>query len=171
MKLSFKLASDLDGSSRQGLKDHMAPLSAFDQKGTGPDHTADRLRAWGVDPRTWTRYKELDPKAEEAPVGQLCAQLRPSGLPQPATLCGGPGRREDGGLCQVSFCKPLDLRYSNVRADGLRARLLPGSDTPQAAALASELHLESWFLCPSVDHLKNVRPAAGFSLSKNTFPV
>lgn len=70
------------------------------------------------EPGLW--YKELDPKAGEALVGRLCAQLLPSGLPQPATLCGGPGRREDGGLCQVSFCKPLDLRYSNVRADGLR---------------------------------------------------
>lgn len=63
----------------------------------------------------------------------------------------------------MSFCKPMDLPYSNATA-----RLLPGSDTPQAAALASDLHLESWSLGPSVDHLKNMRPASGLSLCPRT---
>lgn len=70
----------------------------------------------------------------------------------------------------MSFCRPVDLRCSNARADALLGRL--GSDELQAAAaLASDLRALHLRPSSSVDHLKIVRPASGLSLCPGTvFP-
>ena len=93
MRLSLKLASDPDGRSLESPEDRVAPLTALEQKGPDQDYTAEQLQSRRVDPRTWAPSTRSRIPGLETLVGWPCRLDHPT--PQPAMLCGAPGRLED----------------------------------------------------------------------------